>query len=128
MGNFTISKKCNFFPFKMLRERFRKVLLDIMEKDIGKDKFRKVVELTVEMDKKVLQLGVKPDNAKKVLNVLYNEPRTTRNKLVEQTGLPYSTIKGAINAMLKEGVIVETTGYNRNQIFSFDKYINLFLK
>ena len=94
----------------------------------AKDKFRKVVELTVEMDKKVLQLGVKPDNAKKVLNVLYNEPRTTRNKLVEQTGLPYSTIKGAINAMLKEGVIVETTGYNRNQIFSFDKYINLFLK
>lgn len=42
MGNFKIEKKCNFFPFKMLRERFRTVLLDLMEENIGKDKFRKI--------------------------------------------------------------------------------------
>ena len=42
MGNNKVERKCDFFPFKMLRERFRKVLLDLMEKDIGKEKFRKI--------------------------------------------------------------------------------------
>lgn len=42
MGNNNIYKKCDFFPFKMLRERFRKILLDLMEDDIGRDYFRKV--------------------------------------------------------------------------------------
>jgi Fic family protein len=93
----------------------------------AKDKFRKVVELTVEMDKKILQLGAKPENAKKVLDVLYNEPKVTRNTLIEKTGIPDTTLKRIINTMLENGIIKETTGYSRNQIFAFEKYINLFL-
>ena len=45
MGNNKIERKCDFFPFKMLRERFRKVLLDLMEDDIGKNQFRKIKNL-----------------------------------------------------------------------------------
>ena len=40
MGNNTVYKKIDFFPFEMLRKRFQKVLLDLLEKDIGKNKFR----------------------------------------------------------------------------------------
>lgn len=36
------SKKFDFIPFDMLRKRFQKVLLDLLEKDIGKEKFRKM--------------------------------------------------------------------------------------
>ncbi len=36
------SKKFDFIPFEMLRKRFQKVLLDLLEKDIGKEKFRKM--------------------------------------------------------------------------------------
>jgi hypothetical protein len=36
------SKKFDFIPFDMLRKRFQKVLLDLLEKDIGKEKFRKL--------------------------------------------------------------------------------------
>lgn len=35
-------KKIDFIPFKMLRKRFQKILLDLLEDDIGKDKFRSV--------------------------------------------------------------------------------------
>ena len=38
------------------------------------------------------------------------------------------TIKNIINSLLEKNIIVETTGYSRNQIFAFEKYINLFLK
>ena len=94
----------------------------------AKTKFKNVLKFTAEMDKKILELNAKPENVKKVLNVLYNEPKITRNKIAEITGLPYSTIKGVINSMLENRIIVEKTGYSRNQIFSFDDYIELFLQ
>jgi len=94
----------------------------------AKEKFRKVVELTMEMDKIIMELPVKPENAKKVIDLLYDEPVITRNKMSEITGIKLTTINGIVNALLDKDIITETTGYSRNQIFAFEKYINLFLK
>lgn len=49
---------------------------------VAKEKFRKVVELTKEMDEEIMDLFVKPENAKKVLDVLYDEPAINRKKYV----------------------------------------------
>lgn len=49
---------------------------------VAKEKFRKVVELTKEMDEEIMDLSVKPENAKKVLDVLYDEPAINRKKHV----------------------------------------------
>lgn len=95
---------------------------------IAKDKFKKVVEFTMEMDRKILNMTVKPENTKKVLDVLYDEPAVNRKKLVELTGITESTIKNIINNFVDKGILVETTGYTRNQIFKFQKYTDLFLK
>ena len=62
----------------------------------------------MEMDKIVFELSVRSDNAKKVIDALYDEP--------------------VINCFLDNNIIVETTGYSRNQIFTFKKYTDLFLK
>lgn len=94
----------------------------------AKEKFRKVVELTMEMDKTIMDLPVKPENAKKVIDLLYDEPVLTRNKMAEKTEIKLTTINGVVNSLLEKQIIKETTGYNRNQIFAFEKYIDLFLK
>lgn len=49
---------------------------------VAKEKFRKVVKLTKEMDEEIMDLSVKPENAKKVLDVLYDEPAINRKKYV----------------------------------------------
>ena len=82
----------------------------------------------MEMDKMVMNLPVKPENAKKVIDLLYDEPIMTRNKMAEYTGIKLTTINGVVNAFLEKNIIKETTGYSRNQIFAFEKYIDLFLK
>lgn len=41
MGNFSV-KKMDFIPFDMLRKRFQKILLDLLENDIGKEEFRPI--------------------------------------------------------------------------------------
>lgn len=94
----------------------------------AKDKFRKVVELTMKMDEMIMNLSVKPENAKKVIDLLYDEPILTRNKMAEKTQIKLTTINGIVNALLEKEIIKETTGYSRNQIFAFERYIDLFLK
>ena len=94
----------------------------------AKEKFRNVVELTMEMDKVIMDLPVKPENAKKVLDVLYDEPIVSRKKIIEKTGIKFTTLVGVINAFQEKQILIETTGYSRNQVFAFQKYIDLFLK
>ena len=64
----------------------------------------------------------------KVIDLLYDEPKMTRNKMAECTGIKLTTINGIVNALLQKSIIKEITGYSRNQIFIFEKYIDLFLK
>ena len=82
----------------------------------------------MEMDKVIMNLSVKPENARKVIDALYNEPIINRKKLIEITNIKPSTLKDTINVLLKNNIIVETTGYSRNQVFAFHNYIDLFLK
>ncbi len=94
----------------------------------AKEKFRKVVELTMKMDKLLIDLPIKAENAKKVIDALYNEPIINRKKLMEITDIKASTLKDIVNVLLENNIIVETTGYSRNQVFAFQNYIDLFLK
>ena len=94
----------------------------------AKEKFRNVVEFTMKMDKIIIDLPIKAENAKKVIDVLYNEPIINRKKLMEITNIRPSTLKDTVNVLLENNIIVETTGYSRNQVFAFQKYIDLFLK
>lgn len=95
---------------------------------VAKEKFRNVVEFTHNMEDKIANLSVKYDNAKKVLELFYDEPILNRNKIAEKTSMKLTTVNGVVNAFLGAGIIKETTGYSRNQIFAFEDYINLFLK
>lgn len=94
----------------------------------AKEKFRSVVDLTTKMDEVIMELPVKPENAKKVIDTLYNEPVINRKKLCDLTEIKEGTIKNIINCLLENNIIVETTGYSRNQVFTFQKYTDLFLK
>lgn len=89
-------------------------------------KFENVVKFTNEMNNIILTLPIKPENSKKVIDLLYIEPNVNRNYLIDKTGIKSGTIKNIINEFLKNNIIEEKTGYSRNQVFSFEKYINLF--
>ncbi|MDO5557817.1 MAG: Fic family protein [Clostridia bacterium] len=94
----------------------------------AKEKFKKVVIFTQEMDAMIMDLPVKPENAKKVINVLYDEPVINRKKICDITKIKEGTVKNIIKSLLEKNIIIETTGYSRNQIFKFQKYTDLFLK
>jgi Fic family protein len=96
--------------------------------DTAKEKFRDVLLFTKEMDDNIVKLKVKPENAKIVIDALYNEPYATIKKLEQITNIKERTLRNIIGQLKEMGYLVETTGYTRNQVFAFEKYINLFLK
>ena len=89
-------------------------------------KFEKIVKFTNEMNSVVLNMPVRPENATMVIDCMYNEPTINRKILMEKTGLKPTALKSVVNSLLEKELIVENTGYSRNQIFTFEKYINLF--
>ena len=89
-------------------------------------KFEKVIKFTNEINDLIMKLPAKTENLKKVIEVLYDEPTVNRNYLIQKTGIKSGTIKNIINILLDNDIITEKTGYSRNQVFTFDKYIELF--
>lgn len=94
---------------------------------IAKEKFRSVVELTKKIDDEITNLKVKYDNVKKIIDYFYNEPYSSRKKIVDALEMPESTVKGVITKLQKSGILKEITGYSRNQIFVFFEYVDIFL-
>ena len=94
---------------------------------IAKEKFKKVVELTKKVDEQILNLKVKYDNAKKIINYFYNEPYSSRKKIIDALEIPESTVNGVIKELKSAHIIKEMTGYSRNQIFVFSEYVEIFL-
>ena len=94
---------------------------------IAKEKFKKVVELTKKIDSEIIELNVKYDNAKKIMDYFYNEPYSSRKKISEALEMPESTVNGVITCLKNANIIKETTGYSRNQVFVFEEYVNIFL-
>lgn len=70
----TGEKKIDFLPFDMLRKRFQKILLDLLEKDIGKDKFHSLKNKIYEKANNGFYVRAKksdfPDSTKAVSYVL----------------------------------------------------------
>ena len=94
---------------------------------IAKEKFKRVVELTKKIDNKISKLKVKYDNAKKIIDYFYDNPYSSRKKIIESLNMPESTVNSVINELEKANIIRETTGYSRNQIFVFYEYVEIFL-
>lgn len=95
--------------------------------EIAKKIFKKVVELTKKVESQLTNLGVKYDNAKKIVDYFYNEPRSSRKKISEALKMPESTVNGVISELKLANIIQETTGFSRNQIFVFSEYVSIFL-
>jgi Fic family protein len=54
------------------------------------------------------------------------EKKPTLKELVEMTKIPDKTMRTLLNAMIEKEIIDEMTGYGRNKLFIFDKYLRLF--
>ena len=57
---------------------------------------------------------------------MYIQPKASRIEIIEKTKIPDSTVNGIINELMRVNLINEITGFSRNKVYQFTKYIELF--
>ncbi|MDP2207895.1 MAG: Fic family protein [Bacteroidota bacterium] len=88
--------------------------------------FRSIIILRQECEQKIMGLGKKTLQAKSFLQYLYSNPITDSQDVAKVLNINISTALRVIEDFIRLEIIKETTGFKRNRIFSFEKYINLF--
>ncbi len=95
---------------------------------------KKKEKVSDEEDNKQRSIWIKRENLKDFLtvnnNLFVNNFLLDGDCAYESNGIMINSGKfnGKLRSEVKNNIILETTGYSRNQVFAFQKYIDLFLK
>jgi len=93
----------------------------------GKLTFQNILHLRSESENKILTLGKRTKNAHTLLTFLYGKPVVTVNDIAAHLQVAHQTANHLLKDFEKLEILRETTGYQRNRIFIFDKYLKLFI-
>lgn len=86
-----------------------------------------VLELKVKWELEINKsFGRKSHSASVLLQNLLKRPVIHVNQVKEVTGLSYKAANDLVSDFLKVGILKEMTGQQRNRVFVFESYINLF--
>ena len=88
--------------------------------------FKKIIELRALSEAKIISLGKKQMLAKKLLEYLYSQPITDMQATAKALEISIPTAARLLNDMVKLEILNEITGFKRNRIFTFEKYLDLF--
>ncbi|EMB25555.1 Fic family protein [Treponema denticola] len=89
---------------------------------------KKIIELKTDLEKnKLLSLGKRTKTANKFLYFLFHSPVITSTALQKEMKITAKTANRLIDAFIGLNILKERTGYSRNRIFVFSKYVELFM-
>ena len=89
---------------------------------------KKIIELKTDLEKnKLLSLGKRTKTANEFLYFLFHNPVITSAVLQKEMKITAKTANSLIDAFIGLNILKERTGYSRNRIFVFDKYVDLFM-
>ena len=71
-------------------------------------------------------LGLRANNAQKILHYLFKKPIIDVNKVLEITGVSQRTGYSLIADLEKIEILEEVTGGKRGKIYAFKKYLKIF--
>jgi len=92
----------------------------------GKKTFQRILALRQELDRQVVTLGRRAENAHKLILRLYRHPVVTVKLVAEELSIQYQAANNLVQSLIELGILKEVTGYQRNRIFFFEKYIDVF--
>ncbi|WP_215607175.1 Fic family protein [Leptothoe spongobia] len=94
----------------------------------GKRTFIEIMQLRNEVENTILTFGKRAENAKKLLLHLYQRPVISVNETAEMLDLSHQSASILIRKLEENNILSETTGYQRNRLYVFLRYFNLFME
>lgn len=88
--------------------------------------FKAIIALRAECEREVMTLGKKTKLAQAALHLLYSKPIVDGQDLAAALEVNISTALRLIDDLVRLGILRESTGFKRNRVFVFQKYVALF--
>lgn len=92
----------------------------------GKQTFQRILTLRQEVDAQIVTLGRRAENGHTLVRRLYQEPVVNVNQVAELLGIKYYAANQLVGALVDIGILKEETGWQRNRLFVFRRYLNVF--
>lgn len=103
---------------------FLQAVIDTSEK--GKGTFESILILHRSIENELVKLGRRAENARKLMMHLYRSPVVNIKQVEELLNLNYARANSLVTSLVSMNILHETTGYSRNRIFMFKRYIDTF--
>jgi Fic family protein len=88
--------------------------------------FKNIAALKSELEINIAGWGRRQANARKLLHYLFSQPVVTAKTVEEALQVSAPTANNLVNDFSERGLLTEKTGYQRNRIFSFKAYLEIF--
>ena len=98
----------------------------IVTANSGVKTFQDILSLKQEMDTIVVSFGKKAHNASKLLDYLYQRPIISISDIIEPLEVSKPTANSLVKEFEEKGILKEITGYERNKLFAFDRYLSIY--
>ena len=92
----------------------------------SKQTFQAIMAMRNQLERQMVTLGRRAENARALLILLYKRPALTGKEIARLLGVTPRAANGLIDQFIGLGVLEEMTGFQRNRVFFFRKYIQLF--
>ncbi|KAE9528288.1 Fic family protein [Testudinibacter aquarius] len=92
----------------------------------GKQTFENILALRREIDQRAFAYGKRAENVQLLLRHLYRRPAITVTQASKLIKSSHQTASSLLNKMAEDGILQEITGYQRNRVFMFSRYLDLF--
>jgi len=92
----------------------------------GKQTFQRILALRQEVDSQIVTLGRREGNAHTLVRHLYQEPVVNVNQVADLLDIKYYAANQLVGALVDIDLLQEETGWQRNRLFVFRRYLNVF--
>jgi Fic family protein len=94
----------------------------------GKETFEAILSLRSEVEKSILTLGKKSENARILLDHLYRRPFVTPNEVARMLNITHQTASSLVKDFEGLNILIKWEKVGRNQGYVFGRYLSLFLE
>ena len=92
----------------------------------GKRTFEKILTLRQDIERQTVTLGRRAENARRLISYLYERPAVSVDGVMKAIKINKNPARDLIKAMEAQDILEEVTGFRRNRIFIFRKYLDIF--
>ncbi|MEJ2637668.1 MAG: Fic family protein [Calditrichia bacterium] len=88
---------------------------------------KNIIKMKESIEKEsIMKMGKRSHRGMALFHYLFKKPVVSVKSVQTATGLSPKAANDLVQAFIKEKILVETTGYQRNRIFIFEEYLKMF--